>query len=39
MIIAFIEKVMGLICALLIISLIYVACEELVYMIIDNFLI
>lgn len=39
MIIAFIEKVMGLICVLLIISLIYVACEELVYMIIDNFLI
>lgn len=39
MIIAFIEKVIDLICALLIISLIYVACEELAYMIIDNFFI
>lgn len=39
MIIAFIEKVMGLICALLVILLMCMACEELVYMIIDNFLI
>lgn len=39
MIITFIEKVIGLICALLIILLIYVACEELAYKIVDNFLI